>query len=371
MLFRFSPLFGVTGMLRPMAAPDDYLDTADLKSIAANGWVREDVMREIFDCSEIPTPFLDMVREGTCKNSYTEWPEDELAAPSITNAAISGADTTITAQATTGALRVGNHTQISTKNVAVTERAQNTDNVQGDALAYRTMRKMQELRRDVEAIVLTGQASVADNGNDTAGKTAGLSAWIVSHDSSGAGGGAPGFQTGTKLVTVVTAGAARALTWDMVATQIEGVYSEGSNPTVLMSVPGVTKRLGRYLFTTPFAAVPTANVNGTGGGVDQTSQGYIDTFRTDFGFTMKIIPNRLQQTYASADSAPVQVAAVFGIDTDYVEMGYLHTYKVEPLGKTGLSHKRLLSVDYALKVLLERAHFCIRDINPTAAVTAS
>lgn len=352
-----------------MAAPADYLDAKDLKDVAVNGLVREDVQQEVFDCSEIPCPLLDMIQVGSCSAQYTEWNEDELEAPDTTNAIVSGADAPAAATDTGNLARKGNHTQICAKYVYVTERAQNvqTHGI-GDTMAYKTMRKMQALRRDVEAIMLSNQASRVDNNNATAGLAAGLGAWITTHASvTGSGGG---FQS-TGLVTAYTPGARRALTWEMIADQVEGVYNEGSNPTILMSVPGVTKRLARFLFTTSYAATPTANVNGSGGGVDQTSQGYIDTFRTDFGFTMKIVPNRLQQTYESSDTGTTPAAAVFGFDLDYLSVAFLHSFKVEALAKLGLSHRRQLTVDWTQKCLLERAHFVIHDINPAAAVTAS
>jgi hypothetical protein len=351
-----------------MAAPADYLDTVDLKAVAAGGLVREDVLDKIFDISEIPTPFLDMARSDTCKNSYTEWTEDELAAPDTDNAVVSGSDAS-GASAASGA-RVGNHTQISTKVVSVTERAQNTNQIgRSDELAYNTMRKMQELRRDVEAICLSPQASVADDNNTTPGRSGGLAAWIATNSYHGSGGSAGGFNNSTKVVDAPTAGDGRALTWEMVADAIEAVYTLGGNTTALTSVPALTKRLGRYLFSTPYAAAPTADVNGTTP-TNQTSQGYIDMFRTDFGFTMKIVPNRLQQVYDSGDTEPVDVCDVFLIDPEHVGVGYLHSYKVEPLAKLGLSHRRLLSVDWTLKCYLERAHAVIRDIIPTSAVTS-
>lgn len=351
------------------AAPADYLDAKDLKDVSVNGVVREDVQQEIFDCSEIPCPLLDMIQSGSCDAQYTEWTEDELEAPDLTNAVISGADAPATATDAGNLARKGNHTQICAKYVYVTERAQNVQtHAIGDTMAYKTMRKMQANRRDIEAIMLSNQASVIDNNNNTAGKTAGLGAWITTHrDATGTGGG---FQS-TTLVTAFTPGARRALTWEMIADQIEGVYNEGSNPTVCMSVPGITKRLARFLFTTSYAATPTANVNGSGDGVSQTSQGYIDTFRTDFGFTMKIVPNRLQQTYEAADTGTNAAAAVFGFDLDYLSVAFLHAMKVEALAKLGLSHRRQITADWTQKCLLERAHFVIHDINPTAAVTAS
>src|SRR5215204_6354807 len=106
------------------AAPADYLDAKDLKDVAVGGLIREDVLQEIQDCSEIPTPFLDMIGVDSCNADYTEWVEDELEAPDLTNKIVSGADAPATATTAGSLARVGNYTQISAKYVYVTERAQ-------------------------------------------------------------------------------------------------------------------------------------------------------------------------------------------------------------------------------------------------------
>jgi hypothetical protein len=362
-----------SGPVMQMAAPADYLDVDDLKDVAAGGIVREDVLDEIFDISDIPTPFLDMIASDGFTNTYSEWDEDKLADPDTTNARVSGSDSSSANNKATVAnvIRVGNHAQISTKDIQITERSAEVNSIgMAGAMGYQTARRLQELRRDVEAICLSNQASVQDDGDAVAGQSAGAGAWIKTNDYFGGGGASGGFNTGTKLVAAPTVGNARSLTWEMIATGIEAVYLLGGNTTVLMSVPQMTKRLARYLFSTPYAATPTANVNGTGGGVSQTSQGYIDVFRTDFGTTMEIVPNRLQQLYLDSAADPdVSVCNVYGLDPRFWKLSTLYGWKLDALGKTGLSHKKLAHVDWMLKCLLERANFCIRDIDPTVAVT--
>lgn len=351
-----------------MAVPSDYLDTADLKGVLAGGLIREDVLNEIFDISDIPTPFLDMIAADSFENSYSEWTEDKLIAPVITNAAVSGRDIVSTDNNAnvTNAKRLGNHAQISFKTVQVTTRGQATGQIgRSDEMGYQTARRLQELRRDVEAIALGFQASVQDDNNATAGKSAGLAAWLTSNINMGATAVAGGFVTGTKLVTARTPGTGRALSFAFISTQIENVYTLGGMPTICMSVPGVTKRLAQFLFTTVYSAKPTQNVDGTGNGVNQTSQGFIDSFKTDFGFFMQIVPNRLQQSYTGAT-----LADLFLIDPRYLKLSTLYGWKVEPLAKVGLSDRKLLSVDWMLKVLLERAHCMISDLTITATVTA-
>lgn len=356
-----------------MAAPADYMDTFDLKAIAANGLINEDVLQKIFDISDIPTPFLDLVGTDTIKNSYTEWVQDSLASVDLSNAVVSGSDAGSSGQEKAGDARVGNHTQISDKLVQVTERALTTSSIgRADELAYQVGRRLQELRRDVEAISLAPQASIADNNNATAGKVGSYPAWVVSNDSLGTDGTATGFNTSTKVVAKPAAGDNRALTYALLTAQVEAAYLANGNITTIMTVPQIVRRLNAFLFTSSAPhSTPHANVAGTGPGQDQTSQGWINVIKTDFGFNLKIVPNRLQQTYASTDSTPGTSADVFLIDPSMVAIGYLDGYKVKPIAKLGLAERRHLSVDWSIKVYQEKAHAVIRDITPTATVTAS
>lgn len=353
-----------------MALPADAIDTADLKALTAGGLVNEDVLQKIFNITEIPTPFLDLIGTDTCDNSYTEWAQDELGAVDTTNAVISGSDPASFASAT--GTRVGNHTQISRKAVIVSERARNTDNVgTSDQLTYEVMKGLQRLRRDVEAIAIGRQASVADNGSSTAGKSGGFSSWIATNDFMGTGGVSGGFNTTTKVVDARTAGLDRVLSWDYVGDAVEAVYTENGNPTTLMTVAGLTRQINIYLNAdSTYKAQQQANVTGTGPGVGMTAQGYYQVIKTDFGFNLEIVPNRLQQTYLSGETAAHQVAVcdLFLIDPSMVALAYLDGYKVKELGKSGLSEKRDITVDWTLKVYQQKAHAVVCDLLPTGTV---
>lgn len=350
------------------------LDAADLAAALAGGLIREDVIDTVYNLDEgIPTPFTDMLRSDGFKNVYSEWTEDDLTAPDPNNAVIDGADAS--GNDTKLGLRVGNRAQLSDKVVQISSIAEEVDSIGSvGKMAYQTARRLMDLRRDVEAIALGRQASVADDGSSTAGKTAGFGAWLVSNTSFGANGGAAGgFNTTTKIVDAPTAGDARALTMTLILDQVENIYNAGGNPSVLMSVPGVIKRINNFLFTSagaPFRATPTSNVSGTGGGTPQTAQGYINVIITDFGTTLKLEANRLQQVYDSGDTTPVDVADVFLIDPAFAGLSYLYGYRVDPLAKEGHSERKLISTSWMTKVFREDAHANVADIDPTQTVTA-
>ena len=348
-----------------MAAPADYLDTHDLKQIAAGGWVREDVLQKIQDASTGVKPvFLDMIGRSPVSNSYTEWPEDKLPDPDTANAVVSGSDASIGNQTLPNAKRVGNHCQTSVKVVAVSERAENTDNVgMSSLLAYDTMRKLLALKRDVEAISLSNQVSRADDNNTNAGLSGGLGAWIKTHEIAGGTGG--GFNTSTKVLNAVVPGNAYSTSLADLRQLIGELYEEGvgENGLVVMSRPSIIAAISEALRTDESGnfVKPVANIQGSGSAVDQYAQAWTNAFVTDFGIRCKLVANRLQPTYESDDTETV--ANVYIFDPDYLALGFLHDFKVEPLAKIGLSHRRLLSVDWTLKVMLERACAVIRDVD--------
>lgn len=348
-----------------MAAPADYLDTADLRAIAAGGLVNEDVLQDIWDISQIPLPFTDLVGSGTCKNSYYEWTTDSLASPDVTNAVVSGSDASGN-DASTGARR-GNHCQISDKVIATTERGQATGQIgAGDLHAYHTMMCQRELRRDAEAIYLLPQASVADDNNTTPGKLGSLPAQCITNDDLGSGGAATGFNSTTKLFAVPTAGTARGATMATLKTLIQNAYIQNGNITTLMSRPLITASISEFLLTSGAnVAAPTANVSGTQASA-QTAQGYVNRMITDFGTVLDIVPNRLQQEYNSAANADI-----FLLDPSTIEIVYLSGYGMISLAKLGLSIRSQIFVDRTLAVYAENANAIYRDIDETTAFAAS
>jgi len=339
------------------------LDSADLKGVAFGGLIREDVMDKIWDISKIPLPFTDMIGTASAKNEYKEWTTDELAPPDTTNAVVDGSDAAGN-DTKTGA-RVGNHHQISDKVVKVSYRADASDTIgRAKELAYQLMRRQQELKRDVEAISLLNQASVADDGDSVAGKVGGLPSWLVTSHFNGTAGG---YNSGTGLTVARTPGVKQALSETVVRDAVESVYNEGGDPTKMMSIPSVIRKFSEYLFTAS-ARVATLYSDQGKSREQATALGSANVFVTDFG-TLTLVPNRIQQKYKDSGGTD-DVADVFILDPQYLSMCYLQGYQTDELAKTGLANNRQMSVDWSLIVHTEKAHAIIGDIDPTAAVVA-
>lgn len=333
------------------------LDSADLKAALKGGLIREDVMNKIWDISKIPLPFTDMIGSEKHDNSYAEWTLDALAAVDLTNAVVDGSDAS--GNDTAVGTRVGNRSQISDKVVRVSFRA-DASNVIGRAkeLAYQLSRRQQELKRDVEAIALSNQASVADNGNATAGKVGGLPSWLVTTHINGTAGG---FDTSTGLTVARTSVAKSALTETKLKLAIETIYTQGGDPSILMTRPAVISRISEYLFSSS-ARIATITNELENGANAATAVGAVNVYVSDFG-TLKFVPNRLQQLHDTDRND------VFILDPAYLALSYMGGYRTETLAKTGLAENRQMSVDWTLKVFNEKALGIIGDIDGAAAMT--
>ncbi len=346
-----------------MANPADEWSSADLKALAAGGLINEDVMSKIWDISRIPLPFSDLIGRDSHKNAYTEWTIDALGAVNTSNAVIDGADATPTDAA--GGTRVGNHSQISEKGVSVTQRAQRSNVIgRSNELSYQVMMRQQELRRDIEAIMLSQQASIADNGSSTAGLSGGFSSWLETNTTNGATGSDGGFNTSTKVVDAADGGNLRAFSETIMKVAILAAYTSNGNISTLMSTATMVQRLNTFLLTSSAnVAAPTANVTGTSP-VKQVAQGAVNVYATDFNTVLVIEPNRLQQVITGAE------VDVFYIDPTMVALSFLEGINVKPIAKLGLADKRQMSADWTLKVYNEAAHAVDRGINAATAVVS-
>ena len=345
-----------------MAKPADYWQARDLSSAAYNGLINADVMQQIWDISSIPLPLMDAIGSDSADNPYTEWTTDKLSAPTIGGWVIDGADSDQNNSAAGN--RMGNHCGILTREVQVSERAQSVDTIgRADELAYQVMMRQRELRRNVEANLLGIQGSQADDGATLPGRPAGLAAMILKLAGSAGTGGA--FSNGNW--TAWTPGAYRALTETMVRDAAQQAWESGSDPSLLMSVPSATRKLSEYMFSSS-ARIATLARETKGEDTAATALGSVNVFITDFGVTLEFVPNRLQQTYTAPTAT--QACSVFILDPAYLRVSYLQDFHTDQLAKTGLTDKKLMSVDFTLKVLNQDAHRVIPDINPLAAVTA-
>jgi hypothetical protein len=260
-------------------------------------------------------------------------------------------------------LRLGNFTQISTKVVQITTTAEASNGIGGmNSMSYQVRERQKELCRDVEAQMLTHQASVAGDASAAAGISAGIGAQLKTHVSVGATGAVGGFNTTTGLFVAPTPGTKRALSETLIRDTLQAIYQDGGNTTVMMARPPVIRHLSEYLFTST-ARVATLQT-GTSGVKATEAIGSVNVFVTDFGQTIKLMDNRLQPVDDTATSS------AYFLDPTHLRQSMLRGYTVEPLAKTGLTEKKLMSVEYSMLVLNEKSQGAILAIDEALAVVA-
>jgi hypothetical protein len=134
-----------------MAELSGTLDTYGVKG------AREDLQNAIFMITPEDTPFISNIGRSRAKATKHEWQTDTLANPDTTNAQLEGDEYAYSTPAAT--VRVGNFTQISRKPVLVSRTLEAVDKAgRASELKYQSMKRGKELRKDMEAIVLSNRA---------------------------------------------------------------------------------------------------------------------------------------------------------------------------------------------------------------------
>ena len=321
-----------------MTQPTNTFDTYDAKGN------REDLQDKIYMVSPEKTPVVSAIGRFTATNTLHEWQRDSLATPNKDNAVIEGDDRTGTALTATE--RVGNYTQLFDA-VAVTTSTQNKVKKAGRSseMRYQVAKKMTELKRDLEAAVLSINPAVAGN-STTARKLGGLGVMLYSNVSHN-GAGATATHNSGAPTTANTAGTNRAFTETLVKTVMQSIYTNSGDMPSLVSLTPSHKAT-----FSGFSGIAVNRFN-----VKKGEQGVIvggaDIYMSDFG-ELTIVPN-----YVQASANPNNV---FILNTDYAGIAYLQSYKSEPLAKTGHTEKELCSVECTLVVTSEKAHGKVADL---------
>ena len=322
-----------------MAQPTNTYDSYDQVGI------REALNNIISDISPTDCPITSNAKKGKVKNRFFEWQQDELAAPDLGNAQIEGDD--YEGLSLTPTVRVGNHVQISAKPVTISETADAVDTAgRAKETGYQLMKKAKELKRDVETITCSNQASLSGNGT-TARQTAGLTAWLATNANRGTGGAAGGFNVNTSIVDAATDGTQRQFTEEMLNDVMEQCYINGGQPNLVSVHPTAKRKLS---VTLEGIATLERAVNGPG---QASVVGATDLYITDFG-EVKIAPNRFQRD-----------RDIYMLDMDQISIEYLRPLVQTELAKTGDSTRYLMTQEWGTCVKNEKACGIIADIDPT------
>lgn len=311
--------------------------TNTLQTYAQVG-IREDLSDIISNISPTDTPFLSMCKKGKASNTYFEWQTESLNA-AANNAQIEGNDITSFSAAIQPS-RIGNRTQISSKNLIISGTAEAVQKAgRKSEIARQIMLRAKELKRDQE-FALTQNTTAVTGDATTARQTRGLEGWIATNNSLSTGATA-GVAPDPVNNTAPTDGTQRAFSETLLKDVIQQCYTSGGNPDVIMMGPTQKQTFSTF----------TGNSTRYKKAEDSELVAGIDIYVSDFG-TLKAVPNRFQRSRTA-----------FVLQSDMFSVCYLRDYQVEELSKTGDAEKRLLLSEYGLRCENEAASGAVRDLS--------
>jgi hypothetical protein len=322
-----------------MTVPTNLYQKASLKGN------REDLIDKIFNTSPSETPISSAMGRVTAVSDFHEWQTDSLAAANPANKMIDGDDATLDAQVAT--LRLGNHLQVFNGTVGVSRRA-NIVKKAGRTmeLPYLKGKKMLELKRNIEAMVLSPTQVAIAATTSVAGQSGGLGVQAVSNPLHN-GAGATAAWTSGAPTAAVTAGTNRTFTKALLDTACQNIYTTSGQFAEMLVVSPAHKGL-----FSAFASIAQNRfeVKGKQQGV---VVGGAEVYMSDFG-AISVVPHYL---LAGSDTAYV-------LNTDYMELAFLDGFKTVDLAKTGDSDKVLITADCCLAVRAPTAISKIANLTP-------
>ena len=323
-----------------MTVPTNLYQKASLKGN------REDLIDKIFNTSPTETPITSAMGRVTAVTDFHEWQTDSLGAASASNKMIDGDDVTLDAQ--TATVRIGNHLQIFNGTVGVSRRANIVKKAgRGMEMPYLKGKKMLELKRNIEAMVLSPTQVAIAATTSVAGQSGGLGVQAVSNPLHG-GAGATAAWTSGAPTAAITGGANRTFTKALLDTACQNIYTTSGTFAEMLVVSPAHK----VLFSA-FTGIAQNRLEVK----SKSQQGAVvagaDVYMSDFG-ALSVVPHYLM---SGGDTAYV-------LNTDYMELAFLDGFKTTDLAKTGDSDKVLITADCALAVRAPTAIAKIANLTP-------
>tara|TARA_Y100000114_G_scaffold156001_1_gene181676 strand:- start:2677 stop:3633 length:957 start_codon:yes stop_codon:yes gene_type:complete len=306
---------------------------------------REDLQDVIYSISPTDTPFMNSIGQGKASGTLHEWQTDALASVNVSNAAIEGADaSTATLSATT---RLNNQCQILQKTISVSRTLEAVDKAgRKSEQAYQLAKASKEIKRDLEAILLSNQ--VKDAGSAAEARTmGGLQTWINTNGDFGSAGVAGSLGSTARTDS---SEAERAFTETILKTVVKEVYEAGGDPSMLLVSPSQKQVVSGFAGIAAQRYMAPADA-------PTTIIGAADVYMSDFG-TISVVPDRFMLASNSADD----IALV--LDPEFLEVNYLRPFTTNDLAVAGdQAAKQQIVTECTLGVLNEGAHGICADLS--------
>ena len=323
-----------------MTVPTNLFQKASLKGN------REDLLDKIFNTSPSETPITSAMGRVTAVTDFHEWQTDSLAAASASNKMIDGDDVALDAQVAT--VRIGNHLQIFNGTVGVSRRANIVKKAgRGMEMPYLKGKKMLELKRNIEAMVLSPTQVAIAATTSVAGQSGGLGVQCVSNPLHNGAGATPAWTSGAPTAAI-TGGTNRTFTKALLDTACQNIYTTSGQFAEMLVVSPAHK----VLFSA-FSGIAQNRLEVKKGSQQGAVVAGADVYMSDFG-SLSVVPHYLM---SGGDTAYV-------LNTDYLDMAFLDGFKTTDLAKTGDSDKVLITADCCLSVRAPAAQAKIANLTP-------
>lgn len=323
-----------------MAVPTNLYQKASLKGN------REDLIDKIFNTSPTETPLTSAMGRVTAITDFHEWQTDSLAAANAANKMIDGDDAVSAAQTSTN--RIGNHLQIFNSTVGVSRRANIVKKAgRGAEMAYLKGKTMLQIKRDIEAMVLSPTQVAIAATTSVAGQSGGLGVQCVSNPLHNGAGATPAWTSGAPTAAI-TAGTNRTFTKALLDTACQNIYTTSGTFAEMLVVSPAHK----VLFSA-FSGIAQNRLEVKGKAQQGAVVAGADVYMSDFG-ALNVVPHYL---LSGSDTAYV-------LNTDYLDLAFLDGFKTSDLAKTGDSDKVLITADCCLSVRAPTAQAKITNLTP-------
>ena len=313
-----------------MAIPDGTTESYDMSNS-----IREDLEDVIWDLAPMDTWCLTNLDKIKAEGTKHEWLTDSLEAATV-NTALDGDDASLAT--ITQPSRLYNYCQISTKAFSISGTTEAVTLAGRKSEVSRSgIRKMKELKRDIEKALVGNQGSCAGS-QTVARKSAGMESMIASTDNSGNGqratttngGSTAAFSSGWTAPT--DGGSLGGLASTQFNQGLQDAWSDGGDPRIVIvgptykqTIDGFTSQATRFVDVGKSDDLPIL-----------TSAG---VYVSDYGMHTLVLHRYVRNTGPGV---------VLMIDPDFWATAFLRRPFMKPLADTGDSEKRMLIAEFCL-----------------------
>ena len=264
-----------------MALSNTY-DTTNPGSAVSN---REDLSDVLTILAPEETPVLSSLPKTRASGTFHEWTVDSLSAPTTAGIA-EGADVTTFTDQFSGRARLGNYTQKFRRDFMVSDLQEAVDSVGPAKIAQAEAKAVRELKRDVEATLLSANDRAVEDGAGTVYKLRGLGDWI---DSSGPSDVPSSFRTPSG--SIHSSGAFTETVMNNIITSIYRV-SGNTNSLTLVADTALRRKVSDFARTgvdgsTSHEGVRTVNYNGESAQIKLS----VELYQSDHGIVSVVNMN--------------------------------------------------------------------------------